>query len=137
MIKDHLKSKNISIYALAKSSGVPYSTLNDLVNGKVQIDSVKVGVVRRVAKALGLTIDELYDMCKGKELSFATKYDIPIKVSVRNKSYNVSFIYKGEPVEIELCKVNKDTDRYIEQIAIWRSESYIREKRMEDPWNIS
>ena len=46
MLKEYLKKKNKSIYALSKESGVAYSTLNDLANGKVDINQCKVSLLR-------------------------------------------------------------------------------------------
>lgn len=40
MLKEYLKQEGISIYAIARKSGLPYSTVNDLVNGKVRIDRI-------------------------------------------------------------------------------------------------
>lgn len=45
MLRDYLREHGRSIYALSKESGVAYSTLNDLVNGKVDIDHCKVSLL--------------------------------------------------------------------------------------------
>ena len=138
MIKDYLKERNVSIYALAKNSGVPYSTVNDLANGKTETDNCKVGVLKKLAAALGLSMEEMYDLCTCSECrTVDTECGVPAEISVRNKSYHVQFKYKEIPVELELCKVNRDTSRYISCIAKWRVEGYIREQRMKEPWNIS
>ena len=49
MLKDHLKEKQISIYSMSKACGIPYSTLNDLANGKVDIDNCKVGLLLKIS----------------------------------------------------------------------------------------
>ena len=33
-----LKQKNISIYRMSKESGIPYTTLNDIVSGKARLE---------------------------------------------------------------------------------------------------
>ncbi|MBO5994418.1 MAG: helix-turn-helix transcriptional regulator [Firmicutes bacterium] len=130
MLKDYLKEKNISIYSLSRSCAVPYSTLNDLANGKVSPDNCKVGLLRALASGLGLSMDEVYSICTGEELKIRNSYNMDLLVRVRNKSYYVVFEYSDDPVSIELCKVNSDSSFYIEEIARWRSESYVRERRM-------
>lgn len=62
MLKDYLKEKNLSMYKVSKESGVPYSTLNDLVNGRVKIDSCKVSLFLHLSQYLGISMDQLYSV---------------------------------------------------------------------------
>ncbi len=132
MLRDRLNEKGISIYSLARESGISYSTLNDLVNGKVEIDQCRVGLLRSLARTLGLSLEETCGVCDGTERTVSTSYHVDVQVFVRNKSYVSEFDYDGEPVLIELCKVNEDTRFYIEDIAAWRAEEYIRNRRMQE-----
>ena len=91
---------------------------------------VKVSLLKRLSEYLSVTMDELYFICSEEELSYRNGYGCEYTINVRNKSYYVEFMYDSEPVEIELCKVNRDTTYYIDEIAGWRSEAYIRERRM-------
>ncbi len=132
MLKEYLEKNNISIYSLSKLTGIPYSTLNDLSNSKVNIDTCKVSVLKSIAAALGISLNEAYDICSSKPLTIKTAYGIESTISVKHKSYFCDFEYNGKPVELELCKVNEDTKFYIKEICKWRTESYIRKKRMEE-----
>lgn len=132
MLKHYLKSNVISIYSLAKTSGIPYSTLNDLANGKVSIDNCKVGLLHALSEALGLTMDEMYSLAQEKARTYLNAYDVPVALTVRGKTYYALFEYQGDPVELEMCKVNDDTTYYIEEILKWSTERYIRERRMND-----
>ena len=38
MIAQVMKNNNLSIYALSKQSGVPYTTVNDICSGKAKIE---------------------------------------------------------------------------------------------------
>ena len=58
MLKDYLSTHNISIYSLSKRSGISYSTLNDIVNCKVEIANVKSGILYSLAKVLEISMDE-------------------------------------------------------------------------------
>ena len=69
-IQDLLDQKNESMYWLSKRSMVPYTTLNDLCNGRTRIERCNVETVRRIANALNMTIDELLDSCTCDRASF-------------------------------------------------------------------
>ncbi len=130
MIKEYLQQAGKSVYLLSKESGVPYSTLNDLVNGKVEIENCKISLLMQLAGALGLTMDETFALCSRERQTVETGYGIEPGIRVRNKSYFIEFEYNGELSEIELCKVNEDTKFYIDEIARWRCERYIRDRRI-------
>ena len=63
MLKKYLKDNHISMYKLASISEVPYSTLNDLVNHKLPVENMKSGQLFALSKALGISMNELYDLC--------------------------------------------------------------------------
>lgn len=130
MIRDYIRDAGISVYALARKGGIPYSTLNDLINGKVEIDNCKVGMVRCLADALGLSLDEVYSLCTAPDIMVCNSYGVESRVSVRAKTYFAHFEYRGEPVELELCRVNDDSTFYLDEIVRWRTERYIRDRRM-------
>ena len=61
MILNLLKQKNISIYRLAKESGIPYTTLNDIVSGKAQLGKCSAETIYKLAKALDVSMEELLE----------------------------------------------------------------------------
>ncbi len=63
MIKDILVEKGMSIYELSKQSGIPYSTLNDLVNGKKNIENCSVKLLKTLADLFGMSLDCFYNEC--------------------------------------------------------------------------
>ena len=65
MLKDYLNEKKLSMYKVSKEGGIPYSTLNDLVNGRVEIENCKVSLLLQLANYLGLSLDEIYAVTKG------------------------------------------------------------------------
>lgn len=54
-----LKEKNISIYQCSKLSGIPYTTLSELVRGKTHIAKCSAEVVYKLAKILNVSMEEL------------------------------------------------------------------------------
>ena len=134
MLKEYLNNCGRSIYAVSKECGIPYSTLNDLANGKVNIGNCKFGMVRDLAAGLGLSIDELCSICDPDTAVYRNKYDVEVRLDVRGKTYYALFEYMGEKHELPLCRVTEDTKYYIKEILTWRTEAFIRERRMSS-WN--
>ena len=69
-IQDALKQKNMSIYRLAKASEVPYATVNDICNGKAQLEKCSAETIYRIAHALDVSMEELLAPCFLKRSSF-------------------------------------------------------------------
>ena len=69
-IQDALKQKNLSIYRLAKSSEVPYATVNDICNGKARLEKCSAETIYRLAHALDVSMEELLAPCFLKRSSF-------------------------------------------------------------------
>ena len=69
-IQDSMKQKKMSIYRLAKTSGVPYATVNDICNGKAQLEKCSAETIYRLAHALNVSMEELLAPCFLKRSSF-------------------------------------------------------------------
>ena len=59
MLERMLKERKMSIYQCSKLSGIPYTTLSEVVRGKTSIAKCSAEVVYRLAKALNVTVEEL------------------------------------------------------------------------------
>ncbi len=59
MINQLLKDKNLTVYRLAKESSLPYTTVNDLCRNRTRIEKSSAETVYRLAKALGVSMEEL------------------------------------------------------------------------------
>ena len=57
--KELLKEKNITGYELSKRSGIPYSTISDLINGKTYIGNVTIKNGISIANALNMDVEDL------------------------------------------------------------------------------
>ena len=69
-IQDALKQKNMSTYRLAKTSEVPYATVNDICNGKARLEKCCAETIYRLAHALDVSMEELLAPCCLKRSSF-------------------------------------------------------------------
>lgn len=54
-----LEEKQISKYRLNKLSGVPYSTIEDICNGKTDLKKCSAETVYRIAKALDVSMEDI------------------------------------------------------------------------------
>ena len=69
-IQDILQEKNMSVYRLAKTSHIPYATVNDIYNGKARLEKRSAETVYRLAHALNVSMEELLAPCFIKRSSF-------------------------------------------------------------------
>lgn len=56
-----LEQKGISKYRLAKQSGVPHSTLNDICSGKTNIEKCSAETLYRIARVLEVSMESLIE----------------------------------------------------------------------------
>lgn len=71
MISELMKNRNLSKYKLAQKSGVPYSTLSDILSGKTRIEKCSAETIYRLAKELDVSMEELIAPCLERRPDFA------------------------------------------------------------------
>ncbi len=59
MLKEILKERNLTIYQCAKLSGIPYTTLSEIVRGKTKIEKCSGETVYRLSKVLNVSMEDL------------------------------------------------------------------------------
>ena len=124
MLKDYLSEHKTSMYKLAAESGVPYSTVNDLANGRIEIEQCRAGILKRLSDTLAVTMDDLYNLCDNELRVYSEEWKTDVKIRVKNKTYYAEFDDHGTPVLLEVCPVNKDTRYFIRSLAKWTAEDY-------------
>ena len=125
----YLVDNNISVKELSQKTKIPYSTLNDIVNGKTDINKVRYGYIKTLAKALGLSLEEFDRLFTRKE---SVKVDYGFTINVKNKSYYLVCEDVSKPVY--LCKVNELNSFYIHTIAKWKYDEIQRKGTLSE-WN--
>ncbi|MCR5802184.1 MAG: helix-turn-helix transcriptional regulator [Lachnospiraceae bacterium] len=60
MIKSILEQRGLTAFKLSKETGLPYSTVTDIVTGKTAIQSVSASVLYKLSKALDMSMEQLY-----------------------------------------------------------------------------
>ena len=56
-----IEEKGITKYRLAKESGVPHATLNDICSGKTNIGKCSAETLYKIAKVLDVSMESLLD----------------------------------------------------------------------------
>ena len=59
LINERLEKLNMTKYRLSMESGVPQATIHDICSGKAKLEKCAAGTLFRLAKALGVTVDEI------------------------------------------------------------------------------
>ncbi|MCC8127380.1 MAG: helix-turn-helix transcriptional regulator [Clostridiales bacterium] len=70
IITDLLAERGMTKYYLSKSSNIPYTTLNDICNGKTSLAKCSAGTVYRLAQELHLSMEELLEAENQERCSF-------------------------------------------------------------------
>lgn len=72
MLEYKLKEKRLSVYQCAKQSGIPYTTMLELIRGKTRLEKCSAETVYKLAKVLDTSMEELIkDSCEPR-LQFET-----------------------------------------------------------------
>ena len=59
MLEALLREKKMTIYQCAKLSGIPYTTLSEVVRGKTRLEKCSAETVYKLSKVLNVTMEEL------------------------------------------------------------------------------
>ena len=61
LINSIMAENNISVYRLSKSSGIPYATINDICNNKVNLAKCNAETIYKLAKELNVSMEKLLE----------------------------------------------------------------------------
>ena len=132
--KELLERKQISGYALSKGTGIPYTTVCDLINGKTNVKKISLKNALTISEYLKINIIDFAQLDSVELINFRyfrnnvlgelkrVGYNNFIKNVIRDKE--IDFYYKNNGVDRALyllalidylCRINKKpiyTDRY-------------------------
>ena len=69
-INELLRKNKMSVYRLAKLSGVPYATVSDICNRKTRLEKCSAETIYKLAQTLDVTMEDLLAPCFMKRSSF-------------------------------------------------------------------
>jgi hypothetical protein len=98
--KTALMNSGMSMYSLAKTTGLPYTTINRLVNDKLDINDCNAGSVYKLSKALGVTMEQLVtqlDFLTGTEGEYL---GIKYKWTKDDEDHQLLILIDGEQEEV-------------------------------------
>ena len=104
-----LDDKNMTIYECSKRSGIPYSTLSDIMHGTTPAENMKFRTAYYLSRTLGITMEELYEQTR-----------IPLRSSLETFKNQIRHDVKrlGDVDFINSVIRNKSVDKY------WHLEWY-------------
>lgn len=70
IINDLMENKKITQYRLSKDSGIAYTTINDICNGKAMLEKCSAETIYRISKVLGVSMESLIEPCLDKPSDF-------------------------------------------------------------------
>lgn len=132
MFKDYLKEKNLSVYKLSEMSNVPYTTLNELINGKKKITDCKIKTIESIANALNCSIETLLKLLNGKNMVLSNTWEdnkdkkFYFPIVVKNDNYDCQRIHPlKQKIVDEVYNYIKD-NVMIEKVIIFGSAINVR-----------
>ena len=128
-----LERSGLSMYAVSRMSGVPYTTVNEIHNKKIDINQCASATLFRLASALGAEpgavinpiryLDGTTGRCRG--ITYTWSYD---------NGSRITFQYEGEEVTLNTGKDYNvpGRTRFYNDIAEWMIQDYIEEKKLQE-----
>lgn len=132
MLKEYLKIKKLSVYKLAELSNVPYTTLNELINGKKRIDDCKIKTIENIAKALNISIESLLQLLNNKNKVLSNSWQenkdkvFYFPIVVNNSNYQANRIHPLMQRVVNDIYEYVKTNNSIEKVIIFGSAINIR-----------
>lgn len=97
--EDILNEKRITMYRLAKESGIPHTTVRDICGGKAKIKNCTVDTVYRISKVLNISMEVLYEYESEQEKATAVPYRDTFEIFKSNTCHklktlgDIDFLY--------------------------------------------
>ncbi|MBQ6735668.1 MAG: helix-turn-helix transcriptional regulator [Lachnospiraceae bacterium] len=126
-IRKLFEESGMSKYALAQAAGVPYTTVSEILNEKIDINRCAAESVSRMAEVLGAKTEDVLNRYHRGE---------PFAIVERDLCYYLQFGRGEEYVERYLCRVNPLNARYVRAMAEWEVDEIQNAKEME-AWQTS
>lgn len=129
MLKDILNEQGITVYRLSKDTGIPYSTVIDLVSGKTSIENSSSNVLYRLSKYLKLSMETIYKSNQPSETIYL--YNEGTNVFLRYGNHVMQYL--GPKNLVGFHKINRvqggmihvDTYYYDTDNTVYSEEEYV------------
>ena len=129
MLKDVIEERNESLYSISKNTGIPYSTLCDVMSGKTNMENMRCGTLNRLAKYFELSMDYLYGNNNNANKAYIFNEERYIHLIVLNEEIT----YMGPKNLVSFKHINKKQENVLyidtyftdEEGKIYVEEDYV------------
>ena len=130
----HCRASGMSMYKLAKVSGVPYTTLSRLKTGKQCINSCSCMSVMKIAAVLHVSIEDIMDPVFLMDGVSGKAAGIPYVWKEMDGTIHVLFHHQGKDVCLDTGDKLQIPERreFFDTIGDWAVEGYIDELRLQE-----
>ena len=98
--KELLLKKNISGYALSKNTGIPYTTINDLINGKTIVQNISLRHALELSSYLNIDIKKLAELDTVEFIEFRYFRNTVLQtLKEMGEIQFVNFVIKGKDID--------------------------------------
>ena len=128
------QQKQLSKYEIARRSGVPYTTVNEILNAKTDVNRCAAETVCRLAAILQVRPEEILndihilDGAQGKHMG------VRYTLRFNGECMEIRFRYGEEDVVLETgqqYRIPEHRDDYLTFVE-WRIEEYLEDRKFED-----
>lgn len=135
MLKDIIKENGYSVYKVSKESGVPYTTCNEIVLGKKNIEDCSIKTIASLASYLNVPLESLFKSKKQKISSSwleakDKRYIFPIVID--DAKYEAARIHPLNQKAINNIYDVVSVDHRILKVIVFGSSTTIRCNRNSD-----
>lgn len=135
MLKDIIKENGYSVYKVSKESGVPYTTCNEIVLGKKNIEDCSIKTIASLASYLNVPLESLFKSKKQKTSSSwleakDKRYIFPIVID--DAKYEAARIHPLNQKAINNIYDVVSVDPRILKVIVFGSSTTIRCNRNSD-----
>ncbi len=123
-IEEYLKSRQLNILRVSELSGIPYTTLGDIVRGRTDVDNVSVKVLVKLSEVLGMSMEDVYGLLK--DAAPTPELDEGYSLLVKNGKYYIT----KDGRQSYLCDNTREYAYYIRDIATTYINNELRAERM-------
>ncbi|MBQ9360741.1 MAG: helix-turn-helix transcriptional regulator [Lachnospiraceae bacterium] len=129
-IREYLRNKKIKIIDISRNTDLPYTTVNDIVNGRTDIKNVSIGIAMKFSSALDISLDDFIRLFDAKKI-YVDEWQG--EISARGKKYYLKYSKDDISGEKYLCKANKLNEKFVDTVAQWALTEIAEKKRL-DEW---
>ena len=87
LINDLMEKRHLTKYQLAKETGIPYTTISDICNGKAQLEKSSGETLYKISAALSVSIETLLSPIMKEKVAFEN--NLRNVISKISKKYNI------------------------------------------------